>query len=190
MHATRLTLVCHARTQAQKRGRFALDESLDMDWQAAVLSEVGRFKRAPRVLCGPELRAWQTALMFTEHPQVEPLLRECDFGRWQGQALDDIQQAEPAALNDWLCDSRAAPHGGESVGQLCERVGRWLHSLEPLPGHVVAVTHPFVIRAALLHALQCAPAMFGSIDIEPLSSVELRFNGRWRLRLEASIGRG
>jgi hypothetical protein len=26
--------------------------------------------------------------------------------------------------------------------------------------------------------------MFNLIDVEPLSSTELRFNGRWRLRLE------
>ncbi|MFQ6347497.1 histidine phosphatase family protein [Pseudomonas sp. R11F] len=184
MRTTRLTLICHASTQALKRGRFARDEPVDMDWQQAALSLAGRFKRAPRVVCGPELRTWQTARMFAEQPQVDPCLREYDFGRWQGQPLETIQQSEPQALQDWLGDSNAAPHGGESVTQLCERVGHWLHNLEQTPGHVLAVTHPFVIRAALLQVMQCAPAAFGAIDVEPLSSTELRFNGRWRLRLE------
>lgn len=184
MQATRLTLICHASTRARKRGRFALDEALEMDWRQAPLSRIDRFKRAPLVVCGPEARTRQTATLFAEHPQVEQALRDCNLGRWQGQALDAIQQAEPDALHAWLNDSSAAPHGGESVVQLCERVGQWLQSLEQTPGHVLAVTHPFVIRAALLHVLQCAPGMFNLIDVEPLSATELRFNGRWRLRLD------
>ncbi|KAF1032723.1 MAG: Glucosyl-3-phosphoglycerate phosphatase [Pseudomonas sp.] len=181
MQTTRLTLIAHASTRAQKRARFGVDEPVDMDWQAAALSQAARFKRAPQVLCGPELRTRQTAALFTEHPQVEDALRDCDFGDWQGLGIDEV---EPHALQVWMADSRAAPHGGESVVQLCERVGLWLGSLERTPGHVVAVTHPFVVRAALLQALQCPPALFNQIDVEPLSSTELRFNGCWRLRLE------
>lgn len=184
MQATRLTLVSHASTRAQKRARFALDEPVEMDWQQAALSLAQRFKRAPLVLCGPEARTRQTATLFAADASVETALRDCDFGHWQGLAIDEIQQAEPQALQDWLTDSTSAPHGGESVVQLCERVGQWLQSLEQTPGHVLAVTHPFVIRAALLHVMQCPPALFNLIDVEPLSSTELRFNGRWRLRLE------
>ncbi|QJI37336.1 histidine phosphatase family protein [Pseudomonas sp. ADAK13] len=184
MQATRLTLIAHASTRAQKRARFALDESVEMDWQQAPLSLAQRFKRAPQVLCGPEARTRQTATLFAADASVETALRDCDFGRWQGLAIDEVQQAEPEALQAWLTDSTSAPHGGESVAQLCERVGQWLQSLEQTPGHVLAVTHPFVIRAALLHVMQCPPSQFNLIDVEPLSSTELRFNGRWRLRLE------
>jgi hypothetical protein len=53
--------------------------------------------------------------------------------------------------------------------------------LQATPGHVVAVTHPFVIRAALTYVLH--GSAFNLIDVEPLSSVELRFQGCWRLRL-------
>eukprot|EP00659_Diplonema_papillatum_P004242 gene4242-6558_t len=164
MQATRLTLVAHASTRAQKQARFALDESVEMDWQQAALSQGQRFKRAPRVLCGPEARTRQTAALFADDALVETALRDCDFGRWQGLAIEEVQQAEPEALQAWLTDSTSAPHGGESVVQLCERIGQWLQSLEQSPGHVVAVTHPFVIRAALLHVMQCPPAMFNLID--------------------------
>ncbi|WP_226477148.1 histidine phosphatase family protein [Pseudomonas sp. MWU16-30323] len=184
MQATRLTLIAHASTRARKRARFALDESVEMDWQQAALSQAPRFKRAPLVLCGPEARTRQTAALFAAEAWVETALRDCDFGRWQGLAIDEVQQAEPEALQAWLTDSTCAPHGGESVMQLCERVGQWLQSLEQTPGHVLAVTHPFVIRAALLHVMQSPPSLFNLIDVEPLSSTELRFNGHWRLRLE------
>ena len=61
------------------------------------------------------------------------------------------------------------------------RVGTWLDSFRE-EGHFAVVTHPFVIRAAILHALQASTASFNLIDIEPLAIVDLRFNDRWRLR--------
>ncbi len=61
MPATRLTLIAHASTQARKRTRFALDEPLETEGQQMPLAQAKRFKRAPRLLCGPELRTRQTA---------------------------------------------------------------------------------------------------------------------------------
>lgn len=183
MQATRLTLICHARTVAQKLARFPLDESLEIDWQAEKLSQVSRFKRSAQLLSAPEARARQTAGLFGAGIEIVPALGDCDFGRWRGLRIDDLQKHEPEALQAWLSDSRSAPHGGESVAQLCERVADWLESLRSRSGHFVAITHPFVIRAALVQVMQCPPAAFNLIDVEPLSATELRFNGRWRLRL-------
>ncbi|MBH3400972.1 histidine phosphatase family protein [Pseudomonas fluorescens] len=182
MPATRLTLICHAITPLQKQGRFSDDESVTMDWQGAALSPAGRYKQQARLVCGPEVRARQTAGLFGNNAQVEPALRDLDVGIWKGQA---IGQLDSETLNTWATDSTSAAHGGESVGQLCMRVGQWLKSLETQPGHVIAVTHPFVIRAAMLYVMQLPVLMFYRIDVEPLSSVELRFNGYWRLRLMA-----
>jgi broad specificity phosphatase PhoE len=184
LQATRLTLICHARTVAQKLARFPLDEPLEMDWHAARGSRAGGFKRVPQLLCAPEARARQTAELFGADMQIVSALRDCDFGRWQGLRIDDLQKAEPEALQAWLTDSTCAPHGGESVAQLCERVADWLETLRTTSGHFVAITHPFVIRAALVQVMQCPAAAFNVIDVEPLSTTELRFNGRWRLRLQ------
>ncbi|MCF5570679.1 phosphoglycerate mutase, partial [Pseudomonas sp. PA-3-11C] len=175
-------LICHAITPLQKQGRFSDDESVTMDWQGAALSLAGRYKQQARLVCGPEVRARQTAGLFGNNAQVEPALRDLDVGIWKGQA---IGQLDSETLNTWATDSTSAAHGGESVGQLCMRVGQWLKSLETQPGHVIAVTHPFVIRAAMLYVMQLPVLMFYRIDVEPLSSVELRFNGYWRLRLMA-----
>ena len=177
-----MTLICHAITPLQKQGRFSDDESVTMDWQGAALSLAGRYKQQARLVCGPEVRARQTAGLFGNNAQVEPALRDLDVGIWKGQA---IGQLDSETLNTWATDSTSAAHGGESVGQLCMRVGQWLKSLETQPGHVIAVTHPFVIRAAMLYVMQLPVLMFYRIDVEPLSSVELRFNGYWRLRLMA-----
>ncbi|MGE8068408.1 histidine phosphatase family protein [Pseudomonas sp. NPDC089569] len=184
MQATRLTLVCHARTIAQKLARFPSNEPVELDWQAAKGSHGLRLRGTPRLMCGPELRTRQTAVLFGDRLEVVEALRDCDFGRWSGQRINDLQKAEPERLEQWLADPTAAPHGGESVAQVMERVVAWLRTVETIPGHVVAVTHPFIIRAALTHVLQ-SPA-FNLIDVEPLSAIELRFNGRWRLRLPSS----
>lgn len=152
-----------------------------MDWQSAEGSLRSRFKGTPRLVSGPELRARQTAALFGADVDIVEALRDCDFGCWSGERIDDLQKSDPESLQVWLDDPQSAPHGGESVVQLGERVGAWLSALETAPGHIVAITHPFVIRAALTRVLQ-SPA-FNLVDVEPLSAIELRFNGRWRLRL-------
>ena len=184
MQATRLTLVCHARTVAQKLARFPTDEPVEMDWQSAQGSLRSRFKGQPRLVSGPELRARQTAALFGSTVEIVEALRDCDFGRWNGAQIDDLQKSEPQTLQDWFDDPHSAPHGGESVAQLGERVAAWLTTLEATPGHIVAITHPFVIRAALTQVLQ-SPS-FNRVDVEPLSAIELRFNGCWRLRLSGT----
>ncbi|WP_460079216.1 histidine phosphatase family protein [Pseudomonas sp. H3_H05] len=184
MQTTRLTLICHARTAAQKLAHFGLDEALDADWLARRGQVEHGYRNVRQLLCGPELRTRQTAALFGDEPQVDPALADCDLGRWRGSSIDELLKVEPHALQTWLDDAEAAPHGGESVVQLCRRVGDWLTRLETRPGHLLAVTHPFVIRAALMNVLGCPAATFNRIDIEPLSTLELRFNGVWRLRAE------
>nr|WP_256669178.1 histidine phosphatase family protein [Pseudomonas sp. C2B4] len=176
-----MTLICHARTVAQKLARFPTNEPLEMDWQSARGSRSTLFKGSPRLMCAPELRTRQTAELFGDTVEIVPALRDCDFGRWNGARINDLQKTEPERLDTWLADPGSAPHGGESVTQVVERVAAWLATLEATPGHVVAVTHPFIIRAALTSVLRASA--FNLIDVEPLSAIELRFNGCWRLRL-------
>ena len=183
MPVTRLTLICHARTVAQKLAQFPQDEPLEIAWQAARGSRAAAFKRAPQLLGGAELRIRQTAELFGGELLHVPALDEYDYGRWHGRRIDDLQRDEPEALHAWFSDPDATPHDGESLSQLRQRVGHWLDSLACSPGHFLAITHPLVIRAALMHVLQCPPTAFQLIDIEPLSATELRHNGCWRLRL-------
>jgi broad specificity phosphatase PhoE len=178
--SSRLTLICHARTIAQKLARFPTDEPVE---NLAVPSDAFRARLAVtrRLVCAPELRTQQTAAWFGVDAQIDQALRDCDWGRWRGQSIKDLQANENQALQAWLADPEAAPHGGESVRQLTQRVAKWLDTIAATPGHVVAVTHPFVMRAALMQVLQ--GAVFNAIDIEPLAMIDLRFNGIWRLRL-------
>ena len=56
-------------------------------------------------------------------------------------------------------------------------------------GRVVAVTHPAVIRAAIVHALGAPPASLWRIDVEPLSLTRLHHgSGGWSLRQRGPRG--
>ena len=80
MQASRLTLICHAATPLQKRGCFADDESVAMDWQSAALSLAGRYKKGLRLRCGPEARTRQTASLFGNQAVIDEALRDGDVG--------------------------------------------------------------------------------------------------------------
>ncbi|MDF0733609.1 histidine phosphatase family protein [Pseudomonas entomophila] len=176
MKAVRLTLICHALTQAQKVGRFPCAEDAILALDEPVLAV------ASELLCAPERRATQTAALLGPALRLEPALADCDMGRWQGVALKQLQQEEPDALAQWLQDPTQAPHGGESVAALCQRVERWLRAFDT-PGEWLAVTHPMVMRAAMVALLGCPLAAFQRIDVPPLSRLSLSHAGQWRLRL-------
>jgi broad specificity phosphatase PhoE len=109
-------------------------------------------------------------------------LRDCDYGSWAGVELSEVQMREPNDVATWLAEVASAPHGGESIFDLAGRVGRWMEG-QSTAGHAVVVTHPAVIRAAVLHALGAPLQAFWRIDIAPLTLTDLRFNGEaWTVR--------
>jgi broad specificity phosphatase PhoE len=178
----RVTLVSHAMTDAMVAGRFPADEPLN---------RIGRrqAKAAPRLdinggvrqLAAPEQRARQTAQLLGLHATTEPRLADLGCGAWCGQTLRAVG---PADLEMWLTDPARAPHGGESIVDLIARVAGWLTSLTHDASPTVAVTHPAVIRAAILGALDMPPKSFWRIDIAPVGRTVLHFRkGNWTLRL-------
>jgi broad specificity phosphatase PhoE len=178
----RLTLVSHAMTDAMAAGRFPADEPLN-DTGRRLVEAVAALELAgdTRQLTGPERRARQTAQLLGLQAATEPRLADLDCGRWRGEVLANIG---PADLEVWLTEPARAPHGGESIADLIERVDGWLDSLTDDTLRTVAVTHPAVIRAAILLALDTPPKSFWRMDIAPLSHTVMHFRGgRWTLRL-------
>ena len=138
------------------------------------------FPRSGRV---PARRAIETATALNFSAKTDPQLRDMDLGRWAGRTFSDIEASEPQDLLQWLSDPSANPHGGELVEQLLERVRIWLGDAAQTRGRIAAVTHPSVIRAAIVVAIEATPLSFWRIDIAPLGVVELGSNGmRWTLK--------
>jgi broad specificity phosphatase PhoE len=131
----------------------------------------------------PALRARQTAEALGLDAAVDPVLRDIDLGRWTGHGFDAVLADEPEAMAAWTSDPDAAPHGGESVTALVERVRPWLDALRHDDRRIVAVTHAAVIRAAVLLAIEAGPRSFWRLDVAPLSRVVLSGTpSRWTLR--------
>jgi broad specificity phosphatase PhoE len=179
---TRLKLLCHASTSAVRSSAFPADEPLDAQGRQKLAAIPYRPHHGHRCLTSPALRALQTAEGLGLDATVEAALRDCDYGKWTGLALDDVQAQDPDAVSEWLRDPEAAPHGGESVVALIARVSNWLEAQRAVAGTIVAVTHASVIRAAIVCALEAGPRSFWHIDIAPLSLTELSANNaRWTL---------
>ncbi len=180
--ATRLTLIAHAATEAQRQAAFPLDEpALEreivkiaaLDWSAP---------RANRILSGPELRAQQTSHVLRLQAAISDQLRDCDYGAWSGRTMRDVQAEDPEGMVAWLTNPASAPHGGESVARLMTRVGVWLEQQCDV-AHTIAVTHSAVIRGAIIYALRLPLVTFWRFDIAPLTLTDLRFNGQvWNVR--------
>ncbi|GAY19195.1 histidine phosphatase family protein [Mycobacterium sp. shizuoka-1] len=174
----RLTLVSHAMTDAMAAGRFPVDEELNALGRRQLDGlEIGA---ADTVLCGPEVRARQSAAAFGLAARTDIRLADLDCGGWRGKGLDTVP---PDQLTRWLTDPDSRPHGGESIVDLLARVRGWLADVGRAPGPIVAVTHPAVIRAAILSALDAPPKSFWRIDVAPASRTVLHFRAAvWTLR--------
>ncbi len=136
------------------------------------------FRHDLPVLTSPAVRAIETAAALGLVPQIDDGLRDVDLGRWAGCTLSGIATSDPEGLENWLSDPGSAPHGGESIDSLCARTAIWLKAISSRGQGIIAISHPAVIRAAILAAIHAGPTSFWHIDIGPLCVVELGYVGR------------
>jgi broad specificity phosphatase PhoE len=194
---TRLLLVSHAATAAQRAGRFPVDDPLDARGRAE--AEAARARLAlpadATVFTSPSASARETAAALGLCATPAAALADIDYGKWRGQRLADIADEAPGELTAWTREPDAAPPAGESFDQLVRRVGEWLDAQRAdvrscnavneasfaASAHgrtIVAITHATLLRAAIVHALGASPSVFCRIEIAPLSVVELRHSRR------------
>jgi broad specificity phosphatase PhoE len=179
----RLTLIANASTPAVRAPAFPLDEGLDENGRNDAAAMANEFRKSSTVLASPARRAVETAVALGLDAKIDEALRDIDLGRWGGHTVASIATFEADAFARWLSDPAAAPHGGETVEGIFARISIWLQSVSVREERIVAVTHPAVVRAAILAAIHASPSSYWSIDIAPLSVVELTSNGRrWALK--------
>jgi broad specificity phosphatase PhoE len=184
-------LICHASTVAVHKAAFPVDEPLDDKGRARAAKLARDLPSANRWLTSPELRTRQTADALQLDAEVQPQLRDCDYGRWSGSTFDDVCEREPEAAAAWLSDPAAVPHGGESILSVMRRVADWLAAEQTQHRRSIIVTHATIIRSAIVHAIAAAPQSFCRIDIAPLSITRLSgSNGRWNFVAPAAASLG
>ena len=179
---SRITFISHGVTSAVRRAAFPCDEELEETEIARIRSIRWHAPRAQQIVTAPEKRAQMTALGLHLSASVMDDLCDCDFGTWRDRDLSQVQEDDPIGLISWLTDPAAAPHGGESIERLVGRIERWLER-QMDAGHTIAVTHPAIIRSAVILALGAPLSAFWRLDIAPLSLTDLRYNGStWTVR--------
>jgi len=138
--------VCYGQTDLDVTETFG-SESEDVKRRLLSMgcSESAKF------ISSPLQRCLKLANALTDQPiQVDERLMETNFGEWEMQAWDDIDELE---LRRWGDDFvHIACPGGESYQMCYDRVADFFNSLQN-SGYkeVVVVTHGGVIRAALTY---------------------------------------
>jgi broad specificity phosphatase PhoE len=179
--ATRLLLLRHAPTAATRAGMFPADEPLDEEARRQAAAAQTMVEGADRVLCSPSLRTQQTAEALGLEPGIVPELSECNFGDWAGLTIDEVRSRFADKIESWLSDPSSAPHGGETLADVALRVRAFLDRARTFPGTTLAITHGGVIRVAIIVASDLPLERVWTVNVEPLSLTELRFDGDgWR----------
>jgi len=184
----RLHLLCVASTPSIRSASFPSNDPLDTQGRKALEVFTGTLPPFDKTWISPQVSAVQTAEILGLSAEMNPMLRDCDFGRWAGRSPADVQTSEPDALATWLRDPTAAPHGGESFADVVNRIQAWMDGLLLASGSTLAITHPTIVRAAIVSALGAGPHASRHIDIAPLSRAKLSSDGR-RWTLSALIPR-
>lgn len=106
---------------------------------------------------------------------LEPLLKEQNFGDWQGRTYAEIGAFGQGSHRFWLAPAHETPPGGESFVDVIERVTRAMEALsEKHAGKdIVCVAHSGTIRAALAVVLGLTPEAALAFTIDTLSLTRL-----------------
>lgn len=180
----RLTLICCGATAALRASAFPLDEPLEQKSIVQAHRLAGGLPRADRIWYDLARRAVETVDALGLKGEPVAALADQNFGRWAGRRVEEL---DPAELASWMADPDAAPHGGETLNGLRQRVSALLSESLGLSGHTLAITHAAVIRAAICEILGAPSSAFRAVDVQPLSLTRLSSDGRrWALRIAAA----
>ena len=105
------------------------------------------------IFCSPKLRCTALAeALELEQVQLDKRLLELDFGTWEGQLWDEIDQE---ALNAWMSDFvNLSPENGESLKQMYSRVSDFITTLRKTNyTKVLVIAHSGVIRCLWAYLL-------------------------------------
>lgn len=141
---TDIPLNDHGRGQAARNGRVlgeVLGRREDLHFVASPLSRTSETMRIVRREMGRDPAAFA----------VDDRLKEINFGHWEGRIWDVLPDEDPENFKARRADPfHWRPRGGESYGDLSDRVGSWIASLSR---DTVCVSHGGVSRVVRGHIL-------------------------------------
>jgi broad specificity phosphatase PhoE len=167
---------------------FPADEPLEARSLVLARKLATQLAEADAAYAADSERSRETATLLGIEPVVRDDLNDQDYGAWRGRSLEELQSENPEALHAWMTDPDFAPPSGESIAAVAKRAAAFLHEMRQSAGHVVAVTHPAIVRTAVLGLLGAPLTAYWRIDAPPLSVTDLRYDGRrWAIRAHGVV---
>ena len=140
-------LIRHGETEWSLSGRHTGVSDIPLttqgEEQARRLAARLRGLTFSHVISSPRTRAQRTCELagFAASMEVDPELREWDYGDFEGRTRAEIHRERP----DWNLFIDVAP-GGESPGQVLARATRVVQRLHDLEGAVLIFSHGHFLR--------------------------------------------
>ena len=186
-----IILVRHGSLEAQYDGCYIGSTDVPLSEvgmrEAAALGTYLKPSTAGAIYASPLLRARQTAELVAQAlPDVpvitEDLLREIDFGTWEGLRFEEICKRDPVGAERWANpDVGFGFPGGETLEAFYRRIGRIKQLLLLSEQEKIAlVTHGGVIRSLICNILDVPyqKSLALKIDRGSVSTVSLFQNGQ------------
>ncbi|WP_159451402.1 histidine phosphatase family protein [Demequina sp. NBRC 110054] len=160
---------------------------------ADAVHQIGRrtwmdLPKVDRVLASPMTRTQETGGAIGRrvgaHVEVEPRLKEVDFGDWEGLTAPDIIERDGGELLRWR-DGEASAPGGESLDDVADRLEDLLgdlareHARSCVEGadkarSIALASHAVAIKSIVGRSLEAPPARWSRIWPSPASMTILQ----------------
>ena len=186
--ATELWLIRHGETAWSLSGAHTGSTDLPLTPEGEEKAKALRPKIAGHpfslVLTSPLQRARRTCELagFGAQAQIEPNLREWDYGKYEGLTTHDIHRDRP----DWSLFRDGVP-GGETIDQVAVRAEAVIHRALEVGGDVALFAHGHILRILTARWLTLQPAdarlfALGTASISMLGHEhEYRVIAQWNL---------
>jgi len=157
--STDLPLLPEGEEQARRLGDLLRGVPFDVVWS----SDLSRARRTAE-------------LAGFGHPIVTPLLREFDYGVYEGVTTEEIHRTRPG----WELFRDGSP-GGESPTEAAARAGTFLVGLAGVEGTVAVFSHGHFMRVLALVWLDMDVSAGGHLGLDASAISVLRESSRGRL---------
>jgi probable phosphoglycerate mutase len=177
-----LYLVRHGQTDGSREGRYcgAIDIPLNATGlaMAQALAVYYAHDSWAAIYSSPLQRARMTADPLSKRtgllPEIEPGLREIEYGEWEGLLPDEARAKNPELYAKWDADpGNFAPPGGETGKQVAERAVKAIENIRARhsDGQVLAVAHKATIRVLVCALMGIDISQFRARIAQPVGCV-------------------
>ena len=162
---TKLILIRHGETEWNKRHMFQGQSDTELASegvrQAHLLAAHFPVEHVDAIYTSDLQRARMTATIIAEkfgpELQIEPALREANYGTWEERSFEELAIAHPAEFKLFFTDpSRFCPEGGEHFSEVQARAMNAINNIVRVNDGkiVVVVSHGGVLRTIIASILE------------------------------------